>query len=96
MQGSEISLASLGIVATVISVLVWLIKSQQTQSNTVIYELSKSQVKVAEAIERQTKLMENQEEITEKWQKFVTARFNELKKTTDETLVLVKNNKEGI
>lgn len=100
MQGSEVALASLGIVATVIGVLVWLVKSQQAQSNKVIYELSKSQNKMAlatnrlaEASERQSKLIQNQEKITEKWQKYVTEQFDKLNETTDETLNIIK--KEG-
>ena len=97
MQGSEIVLASLGTVTTVISVLVWLVKSQQTQSNEVIYELSKSQDKMAlatnrlaEASERQSKLIQNQEKITEKWQKYVTEQFEKLNVTTGETLKIIK------
>ena len=39
---------------------------------------------------KQTKLMDNQEEITEKWQKYVTEQFDKLNETTGETLKIIK------
>ena len=99
----SITLSALGIVATLAGAMVWLLKGLFRQNDGTLKEVAKNNALLADSIKKlavagnkQTEAIERQEVATEKWQKYVTEQFDDLQKTTDETLVLVKNNKKGI
>lgn len=99
----SITLSALGIVATLAAAMIWLLKRLFKQNDVTLKEVAKNNALLADSIEKlavagdkQTEAIERQEIATEKWQKYVTKRFDELKRTTDETLVLVKKDKKGI
>lgn len=98
----SITLSALGIVATLAGAMVWLLKGLFKQNDGTLKEVAKNNALLADSIKKlavagnkQTEAIERQEVATEKWQKYVTEQFDDLQKTTDETLVLVKNNKKG-
>ena len=95
-----VSLAALGIVATVCGAMVWLLKGLFKQNDGTLKEVAKNNALLADSIKKlavagnkQTEAIERQELATEKWQKYVTEQFDNLQKTTGETLKIIK--KEG-
>lgn len=78
----------LGVVITVVFAgLIWLIKSQQKQAETTMQTLiekheqgNKINEKLIVTLDKQIESAERQELATEKWQKYVTKRFDQLEK----------------
>lgn len=60
MNGVEVALASLGIMATVIAALVWLLKKLFTQGDTTLKEGNKANVALANSIDRLATASEEQ------------------------------------
>lgn len=96
----SITLSALGIVATLAAAMIWVLKGLFRQNDGTLKEVARNNALLADSIEKlavagdkQTEAIERQEVATEKWQKYVTKRFDELRKTTDETLNIIK--KEG-
>lgn len=96
----SITLSALGIVATLAAAMIWLLKVLFKQNDGTLKEVARNNALLADSIkklavtgDKQTEAIERQEIATEKWQKYVTKRFDELKITTDETLNIIK--KEG-
>jgi len=80
-----VSLAALGIVATVCGAMVWLLKVLFKQNNGTLKDVGVSNAllaasiqKLAAAGDKQTEAIERQEIATDKWQKYVTKRFDRL------------------
>ena len=96
----SITLSALGIVATLAAAMIWLLKVLFKQNDGTLKEVARNNALLADSIkklavtgDKQTEAIERQEIAAEKWQKYVTKRFDELKITTDETLNIIK--KEG-
>lgn len=93
MDGAEVALAALGIMATIVGVLVWLVKKLFNQNDTTLKQvsatsllLSRSIDKLAVASDKQTTAIEKQEKATLEWQKYVTERFNNLDEISKQIL----------
>ncbi len=83
--GSEVALAALTIVATLAAALIWLLKKLFAQNTSTLKHLSDSSNNLAQSIsqlslvsERQTRIIERQEESDVEWQKYVARRFDNL------------------
>ena len=81
----SIALSALGIVATLAAAMIWLLKGLFRQNDGTLKEVAKNNALLADSIEKlsvtatkQTKAIERQEIATEKWQKYVTKRFDRI------------------
>lgn len=90
MFGESIVLAALGIMATVVGVLVWLLKKLFTQSDTTIKENNKANQKLALSIERlaesgeeQIKAYMTRREEERQWQELIVKKLDVLDKKAD-------------
>ncbi|WP_427007207.1 hypothetical protein [Pseudarthrobacter sp. H2] len=90
MNGAEVAIAALGIMATVVGVLVWLLKKLFTQNDTTLkegnaanLELAKSINKLATASEEQVRLGREQATAREKWEALVVKKLDAIDKKAD-------------
>ena len=81
----SITLSALGIVATLAGAMIWLLKGLFKQNNGTLKEVARNNALLADSIEKlsvtgdkQTEAIERQEIATEKWQKYVTKRFDRI------------------
>ena len=92
-EQTSVALAALGIVASITTALVWLLKKLYDQNATTLKQLSRSSNNLANSIEqlsrvseRQSKIIERQEKAADEWQKYVVARFDKLDSTGEQIL----------
>ena len=85
MDGADVALAALGVVAALATALIWLLKKLFNQNTITLKHLSDSSNNLARSIEqlskvseRQTKIIERQENSDSEWQKYVATRFDVL------------------
>lgn len=90
MFGESIVLAALGIMATIVGVLVWLLKKLFTQNDTTIRQNNKVNLKLSEAIERMSLAAEEQirsskerAQKDQRWQELVVKKLDELDTKAD-------------
>lgn len=86
----SITLSALGIVATLAGAMIWLLKGLFKQNDGTLKEVAKNNALLADSIQKlavagdkQTEAIERQEIATEKWQKYVTKRFDGLEKISE-------------
>lgn len=96
MSGVEVALAALGIMATIVAALVWLLKKLFNQNDTTLkegnianLELAKSINKLATASEEQTRLGRERDAEQREFQKEVLHNLKTLNEKADKTYTAV-------
>lgn len=98
MNGVEVALAALGIMATIVAALVWLLKKLFNQSDTTLKEGNKSQLELAKSInklatasEEQVRLGRERDAEQREFQKEVLHNLKTLNEKADKTFEAVNH-----